>query len=33
MAYNGKECEIKIYIYIYIFITESLCCIPENNTL
>ena len=30
ITYNGKDSEKK---KIYIYITESLCCIPETNTL
>ena len=37
ILYNGKESEKRIYIYIhiyaYIYIPESLCCIPETNTI
>ena len=31
-TYNGKKSE-KEYIHTYVCITDSLCCIPETNTI
>ena len=28
----GKESE-KEYMHVYVYKTESLCCIPETNTI
>ena len=36
ITYNGKESEkecVCVCVYIYIYITESLCCVPERNTI
>ena len=33
ITYNGKELKKGMHIYTYIYIYESLCCIPETNTI